>query len=99
MQASCAGGFAFYQIFAFAGVGAKVVELEMTILEEFDQFPIAQTDRGCGPATLVAVMRVMPEQRTPGWVAVFEKGAKRDAIHRARLDVHGFAEGWEEIDA
>src|SRR5689334_22125667 len=71
----------------------------MAVFEELDQLPIAETHGGCGTAALIAVMRVMPEERTLGGLAAFEQRAQRNAVHSSGPDVHRLTERGKEIDA
>src|SRR5579883_3234198 len=99
MQPPGAGGLALNQISALSDVVAKIVKLEMAIFEELDQLPVAEAHGGCWPAALIAVMRVVPEERAPGDFPAFEEWTERYAVDVAGVHVHGFAEGGKEIDA
>ena len=44
----------------------QIVEMNSSIFESLEQFPITDSNRGSGKTTLVAVMRIMPEQRPRG---------------------------------
>src|SRR5678815_2640172 len=96
-------GLRFGQIVLLADIGGEVVQLHMVVLVETDQLPSAEADRAGRPAQLVAVMRVMPEQRARGKAVLrFQQARVTDAIQSS---AHGCGQagqlrkGREMIDA
>ena len=51
------------QIFFFADIVLEVVEFDAIVFEELNEFVVTFTDGGTGRAALIAVVRVMPENR------------------------------------
>ncbi len=63
-----------------ADVVAKMVQFEPSVFKKLDEFPFAVADRRTRRAALIAVMRVMPEQRAAVEVRC------RSRINRASRD-------------
>src|SRR5215469_1224174 len=58
-----AGRLALDQIALLTRVFGEVEELQAAVFVKFDQLPIAEADGSGGSASLIAVVRIMPEQR------------------------------------
>src|ERR1041385_6394751 len=52
------------EIIFFSDVVAQAEQLQLSVLVPFDQLPIAVANRAVRRAALIAVMRVVPEERT-----------------------------------
>ena len=59
-------GLLLDQIDTLTDVVAQVVELQPAVLEELDQLVVAVAHGGAGRAALVAVVRIVPEDRPRG---------------------------------
>ena len=59
-------------VLLFDGIGREIVEFATTIFVVIDQFPVVLGHDGGGLASLIAVMRVMPEKRPVGDLVAFE---------------------------
>ncbi len=51
------------QVMLFPGVFLEVVQLDPVVLVELDQLPVAHADHSAGKPALVAVVRIVPEDR------------------------------------
>ena len=63
------------EVVLLAEIVREVEQFHAAILEPLDEFPVAAPDGRRGRAALVAVVRVVPEQRALRQVAAFEAGA------------------------
>jgi hypothetical protein len=65
----------------FAGILREVVEFEAAVLVLFDEFPVAFADHAGGLASLIHVVRLVPEKRA------FRGVSGRLAVEEQRRDV------------
>src|SRR5687768_14304802 len=68
------------QAAALGGIVFQVVELERGVLVALDQLPVSLADGASGEAALVAVVRVVPEERLPAAPASLEDGNQAFAV-------------------
>lgn len=80
--AQCGGslGLARGEVVAFADVGREIVEFVVAVFPVVDEFPIAVANDGGRFAALVAVMRVVPVERTRRDAAAFQQRHEADAV-------------------
>ena len=64
------------EVVLLADVLAELVELIVTVLVVVDEFPVALADDGGGFASLVAIVRVVPEQGAIGDLVYLSKEAR-----------------------
>src|SRR5215470_6585575 len=64
----------------FVRVIRQIEQLQLAVLEPFDQLPIAVADRAHRRAALIAVMRVMPKERSRLEPTAFEQRFQADAV-------------------
>jgi hypothetical protein len=95
-------GFGFGEVVLLADVLGEVEEFDALIIQPLDEFPVASADGGRGRAALIAVVGVMPKERTLWQVTAFEHGHEAAAIEFLAglwLGLGGFEQGGEEIGA
>ena len=88
------------QVRLLAQVGAQIEQFHPLVLRPFDQLPVAAPDRRRRGATLIAVVRVVPEEGAFRQIASFENGQQTCAIQRLlglRWRARRLQQGGEEV--
>src|SRR4051812_17477149 len=62
------------EVISLAKVFFQVEEQCVVVFKVFDEFEVADADGGAGPAALIAVVRVVPEERALRERLTFEEG-------------------------
>ena len=95
-------GLAGCQVPPLVGVLSQIVQFQAIVLEPFDQLPVAVPDRAGGRASLVAVVRVVPEQGASVERAAGEQGDEAHAVDvlcRGRRQAGKLEDGRVEVGA